>query len=302
MQTRLISAICTPLSADGDLHVAGLSAHIEAQIAAGIDSLLVGGTMGLMQLQTDATYEQLIDHSINIVGGRTEMLVGVGDASYQRTLARIRIAERQAVDGLVVLTPYLMKFTEPELVQYFLRLADAANKPLFLYDLPSLTGTALTMELIEQVVAHPNVHGLKCSRDLEWTTQLWDRFRGRTRIVPAQALHVAEVVRMQIPDNLDGLFSVFPQISHALARAADGGQWEEAAQLQADLADFLEIALAKNLFAVVTCTLNALGVPGLMAPAPCSSLSSDEQAELLNDATIRRIIEKETQLSVAQAS
>ncbi|UUO07824.1 dihydrodipicolinate synthase family protein [Blastopirellula sp. J2-11] len=302
MHTRLISAICTPIHSNGDLHAEGLTAHIEAQIAAGIDGLLVAGTMGLMQLQTDATYEKLIEESVSIASARTEMWVGVGDASYHRTLARIRIAERQPVDGLVILTPYLMKFTEQELLRYYLQLADAANKPLFLYDLPGLTGTALSMELIEQVVAHPNVHGLKCTRDWQWTTELWERFGERTRVVPAQPERVADLIRLGVPDNLDGLFAIFPNQSRALADAADQGQWEEAAQLQADLCRFLEIGRASKLFGAVSSILNALGVPGLMAPAPYDQLSSEEQDQLLNDATIRRLIDNELKLAVAQPS
>lgn len=302
MPTRLISAICTPLDSHGDLHLAGLAAHIEAQVAAGIDGLLVAGTMGLMQLQTDATYEKLVDDSVGIAGGRVEIWIGVGDVSFQRTLARIRIAERQPVDGLVVLTPYLMKFSEEELLSYYLQLADAANKPLFLYDLPVLTGTALSLELIEQVVAHPNVHGLKCTRTWDWTVDLWERFRGRTRVVPAQPERVADLVRLQVPDNLDGLFAIFPNLSRALADAADRGQWEEAAQLQADLSAFLEIIRATSLFGAVTAVLNEMGTSGLMAPAPYRQLTEAEKAELLGDATIRRLIDRELQLSVAPSN
>ncbi|MCC9605550.1 dihydrodipicolinate synthase family protein [Blastopirellula sp. JC732] len=302
MPTRLISAICTPVDFNGDLHVAGLAAHIEAQIAAGIDGLLVAGTMGLMQLQTDATYQRLIDESVGIVAGRTELWVGVGDAGYQRTLERIRIAERQPVDGLVILTPYLMKFDEEELLRYYLNLADAANKPLFLYDLPGLTGTALSMELIEQVVAHPNIHGLKCTRTWEWTVELWERFGGKTRVVPAQPERVADLVRLGVPDNLDGLFAIFPNQSRALADAADRGEWEEAASLQADLNSFLEVIRAKHLFGAVTCVMNEMGTEGLMAPEPYYQLSAEEKEAFLSNPTIHRVIANELKLAVAKST
>lgn len=302
MPTRLISAICTPLHPSGDLHVAGLATHIEAQISAGIDGLLVGGTMGLMQLQADSTYQQLIDESVGITAGRSELWVGVGDAGYRRTLERIRIAERHAVDGLVVLTPYLMKFTESELLRYFLQLADAANKPLFLYDLPGLTGTALSMELIEQVVAHPNIHGLKCTRDWQWTVDLWERFGGKTRVVPAQPERVADLVRLGVPDNLDGLFAIVPNQSRALADAADRGDWDAAAQIQNDLCRFLEVARASHLFGAVTCMMNAMGVEGIMAPEPYYQLNSEDKASLLSNVTVRRVIDNEVKLAAASPS
>ena len=50
IKTRFLSAICTPLDEDDSLDVVGLEAHIDDQFTAGIAGLLVGGSMGLMQL------------------------------------------------------------------------------------------------------------------------------------------------------------------------------------------------------------------------------------------------------------
>lgn len=302
MPTRLTSAICTPLHPDGTLHVEGLRAHIEAQLTAGIDGILVAGTMGLMQMQTDPTYASLIEESVNSVAGRCELWVGVGDASFARTLARIGVAQRHAVDGLVVLTPYFVKFTEAELIRYFLELAEASTKPLFLYDLPTLTGTALSMELIERVIEHPNIHGLKCTRTWEWTTELYERFGERTRVIPAQPERVADLVRLNVPDNLDGLFAIFPNQSRALADAADRGDWPKAAKLQADLSAFLVTAREKSLFGAVTVVMNAMEIAGEMAPSPIYQLSKVEAQQLLQQPLIQRLIENEMKLSVtAQA-
>ncbi|MEX0792495.1 MAG: dihydrodipicolinate synthase family protein [Pirellulaceae bacterium] len=298
MPTRLTSAICTPLHPDGTLHGEGLRAHIEAQLTAGIDGILVAGTMGLMQLQTDATYARLIEESFASVARRCELWVGVGDASFARTLTRIRVAERHAVDGLVVLTPYFLNFTEAELIRYFLELAEASTKPLFLYDLPTLTGTALSMELIERVIEHPNIHGLKCTRTWEWTTELYGRFGNRTRVIPAQPERVADLVRLQVSDNLDGLFAIFPNQSRALADAADRGDWAEADRIQADISAFLVTAREKSLFGAVTVVMNALEIPGEMAPAPISQLSDADAQELLAQPLIQRLIENEIKLSV----
>ncbi|MEW4562078.1 dihydrodipicolinate synthase family protein [Bremerella sp. JC770] len=302
MATRLISAICTPLDAHGQLHADGLRAHVEAQLDAGIDGILAAGTMGLMQLQTDQTYQQLVEVSTASVSGRGELWVGVGDTSYQRTLARIRTAERYPVDGLVVLTPYLMKFSQEELRSYYWQLADAAQRPLFLYDLPGLTGTELSVELIEQVIQHPNIHGLKCTRSWQWTVDLWNRIGDCTRMVPAQPERVADLIRLGVPDNLDGLFSLFPHQSRALADAADRGDFGEAKRLQEELSAFLPIAREAGLFGAVTAVLNAMGIPGDMAPEPSQRLDDQQCAHVLAQAPVRRLIENETKRPVSHSS
>ncbi|MBA2113817.1 dihydrodipicolinate synthase family protein [Bremerella alba] len=302
MATRLISAICTPLDSHGNLHADGLSAHLEAQLDAGIDGILAAGTMGLMQLQTDQAHQQLVEVSAACVASRCELWVGVGDTSYQRTLARIRIAERYAVDGLVVLTPYLMKFSQAELRSYYWQLADVAQRPLFLYDLPGLTGTELSLELIEQVIQHPNIHGLKCTRTWQWTVDLWNRIGDRTRIVPAQPERVADLIRLGVPDNLDGLFPLFPHQARALAEAADRGDFAEAKRLQEELSAFLPVAREAGLFGSVTAVLNAMGIPVEMAPEPSQRLDEKQRARLLAQAPIQRLIENETKRPVFHSS
>src|SRR6476646_2011819 len=98
MQTRFISAICTPLAEDESLHVEGLEAHLEDQWQAGISGLLVAGSMGQMQLLADETYRDLIDCCVRFTAGRGELMVGVGDTSFARTRDRIHLAEQFPID------------------------------------------------------------------------------------------------------------------------------------------------------------------------------------------------------------
>ncbi len=143
MKTRLITALCTPLHEDHTLHAGSLEFHIEDQLQYGISGLLAAGTMGLMQLQTDNTYFELVKNSVLFNKSRAELLVGVGDTSFARTLDRIRLVEQFDIDGVVVLSPYLVKYSQAELIDYFASLAKESSKPLYMYDLPGLTGTKL---------------------------------------------------------------------------------------------------------------------------------------------------------------
>ena len=49
-----INAICTPLTEDESVHSEGLAAHLADQWEHGIEGVLVGGTMGMMQLLRDS--------------------------------------------------------------------------------------------------------------------------------------------------------------------------------------------------------------------------------------------------------
>ena len=139
----LCSAIGTPLNSDDTLCSEGLAAHLDDQAAAGIDGVLVAGTMGAMPLLTSATYAALIESSVVAWRKRGELLIGVGDLSYARTRERIQLANDFEIDGVVVLTPFFLKFSQAELIEYFEALAAESRSPLFLYDLPQRTGLPL---------------------------------------------------------------------------------------------------------------------------------------------------------------
>jgi 4-hydroxy-tetrahydrodipicolinate synthase len=288
--THLISAICTPLDADGELHLPGLEAHVADQWRAGIGGLLVGGTMGLMQLQTDATFRALAEHAARLSAGRGEVLVGVGDTSFARTRDRVRAVHDLGIDGVVVVTPYLWKFAQSELVDYYRAVADASRVPVYLYDLPGLTGVKLDHDTVLAAARHPNVRGIKSSAPWDDTRRLMDRAGDRLRVVPAQAHLVDALVRCGVRENLDGVFAVAPGWATAIARAAESGDWPLAARRQQRLSALLAELTRYPLFPACAAVLNARGVSGNVAPAPMRPLAEEQRAALLDGPAVRQLV------------
>jgi 4-hydroxy-tetrahydrodipicolinate synthase len=293
MATRLISAICTPLTEDDSLHVDGLAAHLDDQWRHGIHGVLVGGTMGLMQLLDDATYRDLVRHSAEFARGRGEILVGVGDASLKRTLARIRCVEQFDIDGVVVLSPYFFQLGQAELIAYFRALADESKKPLYLYDLPQRTKTSLEMATVLELAKHPNIRGIKCSGEWTGTRRLMDRAPDGFRIVPAQPLIVDTLARCGVEENLDGIFSIVPGLSTSIAAAADRDDYRLAAAQQSKLTELLMLIVTDYpLFPACTALLNARGIPGKVHPMPMKSLDAVQRERLLADPRVGKLLDE----------
>src|SRR6185312_12123472 len=113
-------------------HEPGLEIEITDQLAAGMNGLLAGGTMGAMQLLTEETYRRLMTRTVELAAGRAEVMAGAGDAGFARTRDRIQFLNTLSLDGVVVLAPYLMPFSQDELIDYFRALADLSRAPLYL--------------------------------------------------------------------------------------------------------------------------------------------------------------------------
>ncbi len=285
----LISAVCTLLDEEENLHVEGFEAHLSDQWNSGITSLFVAGSMGAMQLLRDETYRTLIRTAVELADGRGELLAGAGDTSYWRTRDRIAFLNQFPLDGVVVLTPFFFRFSQPELVEYFQSLAKISRAPLYLYDLPQVTGTKLDFETVLTLAKCPNIAGIKCSDDPGYTRQLQDRVPESFRVIIAQADLVDVFLRHGLREQLDGMFAMAPAWAVDLARAAEKRDWGKAAEYQRRISRLKKalVCLSDDAFTVV---LNARGIPGTMAPRPTRKLSRAEVETLMSDPIVQEYI------------
>jgi 4-hydroxy-tetrahydrodipicolinate synthase len=287
----LCSAICTPLDEHERLHVDGLKSHLKDQADAGIDAVLVAGTMGLMQLLTEKTYADLVRQSCDSWEGCGEIFVGVGDTSLARTLQRVRIVNEFRVDGVVALAPFFFQFSQQELCDHFRAIADQSKSPLFLYDLPLRTGTSLAIETVIELSAHPNIAGIKCSGPITQTRQLIDALQmPEFRVFVACPPLLDHLLRAGIAQHLDGIYALAPRLTRDIARSAQAENWPEAARLTQGLSRVLSVIQEYGIFPAAQEILRAKGIRGSILPRPYLPLSEERTGQLLAEPAIRSIL------------
>ncbi len=289
---KIITALCTPLTEDEHLHVEGLEAHIHDQLENRINGLLVGGTMGAMQLLTIPTYRDLVEKSVQFNAGQSELLVGVGDTSYACTLERIRLVEQFPIDGVVVLAPFFLKFSQEDLYDYFCTLADASSKPLFMYDLPATTGTKLELSTVLKLSRHPNIAGIKCSDHFVATRPLLEEATDNFRVIVAQPLLVDMLLQCGVREHLDGVFGFAPHWIKQILEAYENQDWLRLSAIQHDFAELLRFlqSFSAPLFSTVGELLNLRGIPGKVSPRPFRLLTEAERTRMVNAPIIQKAI------------
>jgi 4-hydroxy-tetrahydrodipicolinate synthase len=278
LKPRFITAITTMLQDDDTLHIEGLHREIEQQLDAGINGLLVGGTMGAMQALDDDTYHELARHAVEQAKGRCEVMVGAGDISLSRTLRRVDFLNELPVDGVVVLAPFLFAPSQNELVDYYTALADRSKAPLFLYDLPQLTRTKIEFGTVLTLSRHPNIRGIKCSDEPAYARQLKDEIGDRFRVIIAQPLLVDVFLRYGIEEHLDGFYCICPRHIAALGGMAARGDWDGAARVQQGIDRAMRLVRKWGVWEAINALLTELGVPGRILPRPFRLWNADQKA------------------------
>lgn len=295
-QGYFITAMGTPLTADEQLHEQGLDAQFADQFNNGIKAYLVAGTMGMMQLLSDQAYQKLVERSVAWCAGKqVELMIGAGDASFARTRDRIQFINQYKVDGVVVLAPYFVRFTQPELLDYYRALADVSKAPLYLYDLPILTRSKIEMPTVLELAKHPNIKGIKVSDELTYTRQLIDTLHHHKlpmRVIIAQPDLMDLTIRHGFFEQLDGMFTMAPEWVSGIGQCAARGDWAGAARHQQNLSLLKQTLIRHMLLPSFTAVMNFRGLPGNYAPQPHKALTETQREQLRNEPIVKLLIDR----------
>jgi len=300
-RATIVAALGTPLHADEGLHHEGFTLQLERVRSAGIDGVFVAGTFGMSPLLTDETYHALIRHAVSVIRGGVELFVGASDQSLARTRQRIAFINGFNVDGVVVLPPYFIRFSQPELIAYFHALADESRAPLYLYDLPQRTHVQVAHETVLALAEHPNIAGIKCSGPIAETRKLIDALAKQSaafRVMVAQPDRLRRLILEGVRQHLDGIYTLAPQWTMQLARhqpSADDEQ--DMAQVQADLSELRDVLRNHGGMSAMSVLLNACGVPGCFAPLPFRKLGPTQRQTLLDEPIVRKFLATEHAVS-----
>lgn len=295
---RLITALGTPLEGErDDLCVAGLEAQFDDQADAGVEGVLVAGTMGAMQMLTESTWASLVRASARLNRGRFELLVGVTDQSLARVLDRVRFVETVGgIDGVVALTPSAMALSEDERVDFYMAVADAAGLPVFIYELAPSTGVTLSLDALIRLSQHPNLAGVKISCNLIKARALVERVEPGFRVIPAEP-QLLDLCASTGPwaEHLDGVFAATPHWGKAVLAHASAGHTDAASAAQRQINRLLQAWISTGqIMAAFTATMNHRGLPGRYFPRPLRDLDDATRASLLESDIVRELVTQST--------
>lgn len=159
---RLLTAMVTPFTATGELDLDGaakLSAYlVDSQHN---DGLVVNGTTGESPTTTDAEKAELVAAVVDAVGDRAKVVAGVGTFDTAHTIRLAGQAAAAGAHGLLVVTPYYSKPPQAGLLRHFTAVADAAERPVMIYDIPGRSAAAVATETMIELAGHERIVAVK---------------------------------------------------------------------------------------------------------------------------------------------
>ena len=171
--TGIIPPVATPMLANEDLDLPRFKWYLDRLIREGVHGLFVLGTNSEFYALDEREKQQVIATAMEHVHGRLPVYAGTGAETTREVIRLTKMAEREKVDGVSVITPYFISPNQQEIFDHFRRIAESTSLPVILYNNPATCGgVKIEVDTVAHLAEIPNIVGVKdSSGDLQNTLE-----------------------------------------------------------------------------------------------------------------------------------
>jgi 4-hydroxy-tetrahydrodipicolinate synthase len=154
-------ALVTPMRQDGSIDEAAYARFINWQIAEGTQGIIPVGTTGESPTLTHDEHKRVVEIAIKTAAGRVPVIAGAGSNSTAEAIGLAKHAKQAGADAVLVVTPYYNKPTQEGLFRHYTAIADEADIPIIIYNIPGRSVVDMSVETMARLAKHKNIVGVK---------------------------------------------------------------------------------------------------------------------------------------------
>jgi len=254
---NVLTAIVTPFREDGSVDFDAFQRLARHLVDNGSDGIVVAGTTGESPTLTDEERIDLFRAAIEAVGGDASVVAGTGTYSTAHSVHLSERATDLGADGLLIVTPYYSKPPQRGIVAHFEAIAEASDKPIVVYNIPSRVVINIEPETITELAQIPTVRAVKQAND--------DLAQAKHIVATGLDLYAGDDNLIQPFLELGGIGGICvhthvvgPQVAEQV-RAVLGGDVERGRELDRELAPAYELLRVQTNPIAIKAALNLLG-------------------------------------------
>lgn len=241
-------AVTTKFTSSGDLDIPMFLHNLEAQIKAGVDGIIIGGSLGESSTLTHDERIELVQAALDHAKGRVPIIMNVAEGSLRSAIHLGKRAKDAGADGFMLLPPMMYKPTEQETADYFMAFAGSTDLPILVYNNPVDYKVEITLNMFEQFAAYSNIEAVKEStRDISNVTRMRNAFGDRYKILCGVDTLAMEELLMGADGWVAGLVCAFPEETVAVYRLVKAGRTSEALAIYRWFLPILELDIDPQL-------------------------------------------------------
>ena len=288
-------ALTTPFTEDDRIDYAVFEKNLHAQMDAGVDGVILGGTLGEASSLLNEEKYDLVRFTVEKTASRIPVVMNIAEQTTRAAIAAARAAEDCGASGLMLLPPMRYKADDRETLEYFRAVAEAGPLPIMIYNNPVDYKILVTLDMFAVMADWPTIQAVKEStRDVSNVTRMINRFGDRFSILCGVDTLALESLFMGAHGWVAGLVDAFPRETVAIYRHVQAGRHAEALAIYRWFLPLLELDIHPKLVQYIKLAELATGIGTEHVRAPRLPLEGDEFAEVW--AVIREALAKRPEL------
>ncbi|MFN6062613.1 MAG: dihydrodipicolinate synthase family protein, partial [Bacteroidota bacterium] len=177
-------AITTKFTSQNQLDLGLFKKNLSAQLDAGINGIVLGGSLGEASVLTNVEKEILVKETLQFVEGKVPVIINIAEGSTDVAIELAQEASLWGAQGLMLLPPMRYKADDRETVQYFKDVAESTSLPIMIYNNPVDYKIDVTIDMFAELASVSNIQAIKEStRDVTNVTRLRNAFGDRFSIL-----------------------------------------------------------------------------------------------------------------------
>jgi 4-hydroxy-tetrahydrodipicolinate synthase len=261
-----------------DLDLPRLKWFLDHLIASGVHGVFVLGTNSEFYALDEREKQEVIATAVAHVNKRVPVFAGTGAETTREVLRLTRMAEREGVDGVTVITPYFVIPSQQEIFDHYRRIAESTPLPVILYNNPSTCGgVKIDVETVARLAEIPNILGIKdSSGDLQNTNEYLRVVPDRFSVMQGRDTLIYQALLFGVRGSVPATANIAPRLAVEIYEAVQRGDHAAAKAAQIKLSPVRISLMLGTAPGGVKAALALLGMPIGPSRSPVGPLPPDK--------------------------
>lgn len=279
----IFPALTTKFSREDELDLPLFAKNLFAQLDAGVNGIILGGTLGEASVLTNEEKQTLVQFAVEQVAGKVPVVMNIAEGATREAIKQAENAAAWGASGLMILPPMRYKTDHRETVAWFKTIAQHTGLPIMIYNNPVDYKNEVTLDMFEELIECENIQAVKEStRDVSNVSRMINRFGNRISILCGVDTLAMEELCTGASGWVAGLVCAFPAETVALYNLVKEGKLEEAAALYRWFMPLLELDIHPKLVQYIKLAETCVGLGSENVRAPRLPIEGDEREYVLN--------------------